>query len=56
MEHQASPLGGKVTVSAGVAAMLPGDGTKEELINNSDKALYLAKTSGRNCYKIKDYP
>jgi len=52
IEHAASPWQKKVTVSLGVAATLPQNNmAKEDLINNSDKALYLAKSSGRNCYK-----
>ncbi len=53
IEHAASPWKKIVTVSLGVAAILPQDNlAKEELINNSDKALYLAKSSGRNCYRL----
>ncbi len=52
IEHPASPWQ-KKTVSLGVAAMLPLDTlAKEKLVNNSDKAFYLAKSSGRNCYRL----
>ncbi|UNC90810.1 GGDEF domain-containing protein [Candidatus Contubernalis alkaliaceticus] len=53
IEHVASPWQKIVTVSLGIATKSPEENlTKEEFINNSDKALYLAKDSGRNCYKI----
>ncbi len=53
IEHPSSPWQNKVTVSLGVAAMLPHESlAKEELINNGDKALYLAKDSGRNCFRL----
>lgn len=37
-----------VTISTGVAAVLPGD-TAEALLSRVDAALYKAKSSGRNC-------
>ncbi len=41
-----------VTVSAGVAALLPNKQAKQDqLINQADKSLYYAKESGRNCVK-----
>jgi diguanylate cyclase (GGDEF)-like protein len=46
--HIASPLG-HVTVSCGVAAVMPGDGVKPEmLLQSADYALYQAKQQGRN--------
>ena len=41
-----------VTVSVGVAAYLQHGTTIEELVNASDKAMYKAKKSGRNCIEI----
>jgi diguanylate cyclase (GGDEF)-like protein len=46
--HQASPLG-RVTVSIGVAAMIPtAEQMPELLIERADQALYQAKKQGRN--------
>lgn len=43
--------GGALTVSIGVAS-LPGDaGTAEELVDRADRALYIAKSMGKNCVK-----
>ncbi|SMF33947.1 diguanylate cyclase (GGDEF) domain-containing protein [Alteromonadaceae bacterium Bs31] len=42
-----------VTASFGVAYMLPSSDDKSiQLIERADKALYLAKNSGRNCIKV----
>ena len=40
---------GKFTISLGVACFPTDAATKSELIEYADQALYLAKTSGRNC-------
>ncbi len=48
LPHETSPFG-HVTVSIGVAAMVPGDGQRSEiLIRRADEALYAAKDAGRN--------
>jgi diguanylate cyclase (GGDEF)-like protein len=48
LPHETSPFG-HVTVSIGVAAMVPGDGQRSEiLIRKADEALYAAKDAGRN--------
>lgn len=47
--HRASPIAGHVTVSIGVASILPKIGFKETiLIKAADQSLYEAKTKGRN--------
>jgi diguanylate cyclase (GGDEF)-like protein len=48
LPHEKSPLG-HVTVSIGVAAIVPDDGQDTDLlIRSADQALYRAKTQGRN--------
>jgi len=50
--HAKSPLAGKVTVSLGVASILPKqDLNVEALILAADQALYRAKNEGRNCIR-----
>ncbi|QXE90408.1 GGDEF domain-containing protein [Geomonas subterranea] len=47
--HSHSPVAGVVTVSAGVAAMIPDlDADRQLLVEAADKALYRAKLKGRN--------
>ena len=47
--HGHSTAGQVVTVSAGVATMLPDSGrSRRDLVEAADKALYLAKSRGRN--------
>lgn len=49
IRHERSTAGDIVTVSVGVATVLPGQGaTPESLIAAADRALYHAKNSGRN--------
>lgn len=44
---------GVVTLSAGVAELLPGDGTSvERLVADADAALYRAKELGRNRVEV----
>lgn len=47
--HADSPIGNYITVSIGVTSMIPDrDSSYEDLFTVVDKALYLAKNSGRN--------
>ena len=51
--HGSSPVENYVTISIGLATIIPQSGMREtKLIQLSDKALYKAKNSGRNNYKI----
>jgi diguanylate cyclase (GGDEF)-like protein len=46
----AGPSGSiRVTVSVGVAAIEPEDRSHEAAVRRADSALYVAKSSGRNC-------
>lgn len=42
----------EITISAGVAELIPGDATIEHLVKRADQALYIAKNAGRNCCRI----
>lgn len=47
--HGDSPTADMVTLSIGVAAIIPGTkSTPAELVASADKALYVAKANGRN--------
>ncbi|MCU0568463.1 MAG: diguanylate cyclase [Oculatellaceae cyanobacterium Prado106] len=49
LEHSSSPLNGKLTVSLGIASLVPHHSQSPTvLINTADKALYLAKETGRD--------
>jgi diguanylate cyclase (GGDEF)-like protein len=53
LPHQTSQTSAWVTLSAGVAALIPAqDATPAELIALADQALYHAKQSGRNCIHL----
>nr|WP_314901694.1 GGDEF domain-containing protein [uncultured Deefgea sp.] len=40
-----------VTVSLGIASLLTGDNTLDDLLSRADQAMYHAKEAGRNCIK-----
>ena len=42
----------KITISVGVADILPEEDSLDEIIRRADKALYAAKRAGRNCSRI----
>jgi diguanylate cyclase (GGDEF)-like protein len=47
--HLASPApSGRVTVSIGLAQLMPGSADAQALIDGADRALYEAKRGGRN--------
>lgn len=50
LPHHASPTTGFITISLGISCLLPGQDISDKvLLNQADKALYKAKTQGRNC-------
>lgn len=53
--HATSPLGENVTVSIGIASVVPGENTTAlGLFKAADKALYKAKAKGRNQIEVGD--
>lgn len=49
ISHGGAPAGGHVSISAGVATMIPSHGLQSPiLVDMADKALYVAKRDGRN--------
>lgn len=47
LPHEASPLD-HLTVSVGFASLVPGKGSRNQLLDAADAALYAAKSNGRN--------
>ncbi len=59
LRHEGSPDTRQVTVSAGVAATVPGEGVAAgvaDLVASADRALYRAKHGGRNAVQGRDDP
>lgn len=55
IQHEKSPLGSNVTVSFGIASIIPENGTNaKSLIKLADNALYIAKENGRNRIEISN--
>ena len=55
--HGYSPVAGKVTVSMGVASMVPDrNDTPKDLLEKADKSLYRAKAAGRNRICVDGLP
>lgn len=53
LEHRGSPVSKIVTISLGVACTTPGRHLDAQgLIQNADRALYTAKSRGRNCWAV----
>jgi len=51
--HAFSKVSDIITVSAGIACFVPNQSmSQSHLIKEADDAMYLAKKSGRNCYKV----
>ncbi len=57
IKHEASPVAGYVTITIGVGSGFPNDSVPEDkFIWLADKALYEAKTKGRNCIMGQKWP
>jgi diguanylate cyclase (GGDEF)-like protein len=57
LPHAYSAAAPHVTISCGIATVLPNEQTKAtDLIKAADLALYNAKANGRNCVKFNDQP
>ncbi|MGB3403385.1 MAG: diguanylate cyclase [Microcoleaceae cyanobacterium] len=51
--HQTSEVSDFVTCSIGIASLIPSPNTQPaNLVAQADKALYVAKAEGRNCYRV----
>ncbi|SFB88236.1 PAS domain S-box-containing protein/diguanylate cyclase (GGDEF) domain-containing protein [Marinospirillum celere] len=53
LANQTMPFGGSLTASLGVALYKKGD-SAEQLVSRADRALYHAKSNGRNCVEHLD--
>jgi diguanylate cyclase (GGDEF)-like protein/PAS domain S-box-containing protein len=57
LEHRGSLIGDHLTVSFGVAALIPAGGMPlKTLVDTADQAMYRAKNQGRNCIVAADDP
>ena len=57
MPHKPNPRVGEVTISVGAAVMVPGErNCAEQLLEATDRALYHAKTAGRDTWKLYSPP
>lgn len=57
LPHAASPLGGRLTVSMGIACMVPAPANSaQQLLAQADRRLYLAKNNGRDRSVWEDGP
>ncbi|KGD64190.1 diguanylate cyclase [Alcanivorax nanhaiticus] len=55
--HADNPTSGEVTISVGVAVKTPADGgTSLQLLDEADRALYQAKQSGRDNWRLYEPP
>ena len=53
LEHRSSEIADRVTISCGIASTSLGTFDQPgDLIEEADRALYLAKQEGRNCYRV----
>ncbi|HEY9736461.1 MAG TPA: diguanylate cyclase [Trichocoleus sp.] len=51
--HECSDVSAIVSISLGIASLMPTTaGSPQQLIASADRALYVAKQQGRNCYAI----
>ena len=46
--HEKSRLANQITISSGIATLIPQDEQQQDLIKQADIALYQAKNNGRN--------
>jgi len=52
VESQPDPVAGQITLSIGIAEVLPEDIDSERAVHRADEGLYAAKAAGRNCLMV----